>query len=231
LGRRSLTLLVIALLLGSAAAFTWTEKLKLAPSTITAPQFNRWLSPECGCRRETARLSFLLRRAERLDVAVVDEDDRVVATLAQGLERRPGRVVLEWNGRDASDRIAPDGAYRLRVRLERAGRTILIPTGVHVDTRPPTARLLGVSATSFSLGRGGVVFRYTANEPARPILLLGDRVALRGRLRAAGSAKLLWQGELRSRTIAPGLYRVALAVVDRAGNRSDPTEPVTIVVV
>jgi hypothetical protein len=231
LGRRSLTLLAVALLLGSAAAFTWTEKLKLAPSPITAPHFDRWLSPECGCRRETARLSFIVRRVERLDVAVVDEDDRVVTILAEGLEPRPGRVEFEWNGRDASDRIAPDGAYRLRVRLERAGRTILIPTEVHVDTRPPVLRLLGVSATSFLLGGDGIAFRYTASEPARPILLLGDRTALRGRLRAAGRTKLLWQGELGSRTIAPGIYQVALAAVDRAGNRSDPTEPVTIVVV
>lgn len=211
--------------------FTWTEKLKLAPSVITAPHFDRWLSPECGCRRETARLSFLVRRVERLDVAVVNEDDRVVTTLAAGLERRPGRVEFEWNGRDASDRIAPDGAYRLRIRLERAGRTILVPTEVHLDTRPPVVRLLGVSATSFSLGGDGITFRYATNEPAKPILLLGDRVALRGRLRAAGRAKLQWQGELRARTIAAGIYQVALAAVDRAGNRSDPSEPVTIVVV
>jgi hypothetical protein len=231
LGQRSLTLLVIVLLLGSAVAFAWTERLKLTPSTITAPHFDRWLSPECGCRRETAHLSFLLRRLERLDVAVVDDHDRIVATLAEGLERRRGRVDFEWDGREASDRIAPDGAYRLRVRLERAGRTILIPTEVHLDTHPPSVRLLGVSATSFALGGDGIAFRYTANEPARPILLLGDRIVFRGRLRAAGRTKLLWQGELRSRTIAPGIYQVVLAVVDRAGNRSAPTDQVTIVVV
>lgn len=231
MGRRSLTLLAVALLLGSAAAFTWTEKLKLERSPIGAPRFDRRFSPVCGCHRATARVSFLLRRSDRLDVVVVDEDEEVVTTLAEGLDRRPGRIELEWNGRDGEGRVVADGAYRVQVRLDRARRTILMPAEVHVDTKSPVVRLLGVSAMSFSLSGDGIEFRYTVNEPGRPILLVRNKAALRGRARKAGRASLTWKGERRSRTIKPGLYRVALAVVDRAGNRSAPTEAVTVVVV
>jgi hypothetical protein len=129
-----MTVLAAALMLGSAAAFTWTERLKLERPPIGVPRFDNTLTPGCGCPRERARVSFLLRRRERLDVFVIDEDDHVVRTLAADLEKRPGRVELKWDGKDGRGRTVPEGDYRVRLRLERAGRTIMFPSEIRVTT-------------------------------------------------------------------------------------------------
>lgn len=165
-----------------------------------------------------------------MNVAVVDESERVVRTLAAGVERRPGRVKLEWDGRDSAGRIVPDGDYRLHVQLERTGQEILIPVTVKVDTKPPGVRLLGLSATTFSPGGRGVTLRYEATEYGWPILFVDGRVAARGIGRDAGESELTWDGTRRSKRIRAGMHEVTLAVVDRAGNRSEPTKPVTVIV-
>lgn len=227
-----MTFLVLALLVGSAAAFTQTERLKLTHSPIQAERLTRYFSPGCECRRGTARLSFLLRRADRLDVDIVAADGHVVRNLANDLPRRSGRFELAWDGTDDAGRIAPDGIYRVGVDLDRAGRRILIPAALHVDTQPPDVRLLSVSSTTLSLGATGAVgtiaLRYTTSERASSILLVDGKVALRGEPNRPGTAIIMWQGEVRSRTVGPGSHELALMVKDRAGNRSEPTPPVRV---
>jgi hypothetical protein len=227
-----MTLLIVALLVGSAAAFTQTERLKLARPPVEAERFTRYFSPGCDCRHETARLRFLLRRADRLDVAVVDEGGNVVRNLANRLERSPGRFELDWVGTDDAGRIVPDGIYRVRVELDEAGRRILLPTELHVDTTPPDVRLLSVSRTTLSLGATGadgtIALRYTANERGWPILLVDGKKAARGDAHRPGATVFTWDGAFRSRTIGPGAHELALTVRDRAGNRSVPTTAVRI---
>ena len=228
--RRALIVLTVALLLGSAAAFTWTEKLKLERAPIGEPRFDHRFSPGCGCPRGMARLSFLLHKADRLHVVVVDEADQVVRTLAKDLERPSGRVEFQWDGKDAAGATVPDGDYRLRVALEGAERTIVTRARVRVDTKPPDVRLLSVSALTLVPGGEGIRFRYAASESGRPILLVDGRIASRKRARRSGPATLTWTGTIRSNTVAPGRHQVAVVVADRAGNRSRPTEAVTILV-
>jgi hypothetical protein len=230
LRRRSVLLLAVALLLGSAAAFTWTERLKLERPPATDALFDRNFSPVCGCRRATAGLTFLLLRADRIDVAVVDDDGEVVRTLARGLARPRGRVELTWDGRDDGGRIVPDAPYRVRVHLERADRTVLLQRSVRVDTRPPRVQLRDVSATTFALGGEGIEIRYRLSEPGKVKLLVDGRRAVSVRVRDPGAGTLRWDGTLRSRTVAPGVHELALAAVDRAGNRSEPTAPVSVAV-
>jgi hypothetical protein len=224
------TLLAVALLLGSAAAFTWTEHLKLQRLPVTEARFERWFSPLCGCRRESERLSFRLLRRDRIDVAVVDEDGEVVKALAESLERPPGHVELDWDGRDAAGGIVPDATYRVRVHLERADRTVLLRRPVRVDTRPPRVRMGSISATTLSLGGDGIRIGYTVSEPGRLVLLVDGRRAVAARVQQAGSSTLRWRGAFRSRTIAPGVHEIAFAFVDRAGNRSQRTDPVPVTV-
>jgi hypothetical protein len=219
-GRRGLTILVLALLLGSAAAFTRTEKLKLEPAPVAKPRFERRFAPACGCPKATAHLSFLLRRPERLDVSIVDSDGAHVVTLAQGRDLRAGRVRFKWNGRDGEGRVVSEGVYRLRVRLEHDRRTILIPIAVQVDTVAPLARLLGLHANQ------GIDLRYRSNEAGRAILFLDGHVLARGKRRPPGTWRMQWEGSLPAR---PGRgHEVTLVVVDRAGNRSEPTKPVVV---
>ena len=205
------------LLIGSVAAFTRTEKLKLAAAPVVKPQFDRHISPVCGCRTSTAGLSFLLRRAERIDVSVVDADGGHVVTLVQGKDEPAGRVSLDWNGRGADGQVVPDGVYRLKVRLERDRRTILIPMTIHVDTTAPHGRILSVQSGA------GLDVRYTSSETARALLLLDGKVALRGKQRRPGTARLHWEGPL-----PPGSHAITIVLVDQAGNRSQPTQPVAV---
>jgi hypothetical protein len=227
-------LLALALLLGSVAAFTRTEKLKLERSPIAAGRVDRWLSPVCDCPQRAARLTLRLRRAERLAIVVVNDERQVVRTLAEELVRGPGPIHLTWGGRDEVGHIVPDGAYRVRVRLEQVRRTILIPNEVHVDTRPPEVRLGAVPASTFSPDGDGVEdvieLRYTASEAGAPVLLVDGVEGARGRTRRGGASMFTWTGATPSGTVVPGTYQISLVIEDRAGNRSEPTDPVPIVV-
>jgi hypothetical protein len=132
MGRVGLVALSLALLVGSAAAFTRTEKLKLKPSAVAKPKFERNVYPNCGCRDRRARLSVLFRRPEQVDVSIVDDDGAHVATLVRGKHLLAGRTSFHWNGRDDAGEVVARGRYRLQIRLVGDRRTILIPTTVVV---------------------------------------------------------------------------------------------------
>lgn len=230
--RPGLTAFILLLLAGTAAAFAVTERLKLERSPVGVPRFDRFVSPACDCPAAAARLSFLLRRPERIDVAVVRGGGPVRA-LAVDVERPAGRVAFTWDGRDEARRIVPDGAYRVRVRLDRARRTIVIPVEVHVDTRAPSARLLDVSRTIVypaSEGRLSTVgFSYTANEFGTPRVEIDGNVAAQADGgRRPGRSTLVWRAEADGRPLDPGAYAVSIRVEDRAGNVSAAAGPVEI---
>jgi len=211
--------LTVALLVGSAAAFTRTERLKLAASPVSKPQFERHLSPTCDCPHSVVQLSLLLRRPETLDASVVDSDGGRVATLAEGQESKAGRVSFEWNGRNDDGEVVQDGLYRLKLRLERDRRTILIPKTILVDTAPPRVRVLRAVA-----GPDGVAVRYRTNEGARILLLLNGKNVAHGGRRSGGAGRLL----TKPIGIPDPLNGFTLVAVDRAGNRAEPL-PVDVV--
>jgi hypothetical protein len=216
-GRIALIVLAVALLVGSAAAFTRSERLKLSASPLAKPEFGRHISPTCGCSRAASSLSFLLRRPERLDVSVVDSDGGHVATLADAQESEAGTVSFEWDGRDDGGQVVPDGRYRLRVRLERDRRTILIPKTIVVDTAPPQVRIVEAVTTE-----AGVLVRYRTNEGVRVRLLLDDK-KIAGDIRLKpGVGRVTWET-----AGTPPASGVTLVAVDRSGNRTKPV-PVSI---
>lgn len=225
-----MTLLALGLLLGMVAAFTYTEALKLERSPVGGARFDRWLSPVCGCPHESAVLSFELRQTERIAVAVVDRDGERVRLLVSGVRRPPGRVTLTWDGRDEEGRVVPDGAYRLRIRLLDERRRIIVPEDVNVDTTAPQVRLRSVSPAVLSSGEALVV-RYRSSERGAPVLLVDEREVRRGPPRSPGTHRIRWPEAVDEGMLAPGAHQVALVVEDAAGNRSEPTVAVTILVV
>jgi hypothetical protein len=218
-GRTALIVLAVALLVGSAAAFTRTERLKLAASPVSKPQFERHLSPDCDCPHSVVQLSLLLRRPETLDASVVDSDGGHVATLLEGKAARAGRQVFTWDGRNDGGQVVPDGLYRLKLRLERDRRTILIPKTILVDTAPPRVRVLRAVAEP-----DGVAVRYRTNEGARVFLLLDGKKVAHGGRRSGGAGRLLTD----PMGIPNPLDGFTLVAVDRAGNRTEPL-PVDVV--
>jgi hypothetical protein len=225
-----MTVLAVTLLVGSVAAFTYTQRLKLERSPVGTARFDRWLSPECDCPRATAMLSFQLRERERIDATIVDADGDFVKMLLASSEERAGQVRTEWDGRDEAGRVVPDGEYRVRVRMRDKRRTIVIPVDIHVDTVPPRARLLGVSGTTLAPG-DRIFLDYETNEFGRPLLLVDGKPAAGGPEREpAGVKTLTWAGRALRKLLPPGIYSVSLVVEDRAGNRSEPTDSTTIAV-
>jgi hypothetical protein len=127
-----LIVLAVALLVGSAAAFTRSERLKLATSPVAKPRFERNFYPNCDCSDRRVRLSVLFQRPEEVDVSIVDIDGAHVATLALGKHLLAGRKAFVWNGKDDAGNVVARGRYRLQIRLVGDRRTILIPTTIAV---------------------------------------------------------------------------------------------------
>jgi hypothetical protein len=225
------TLLVLALIGSTAAAFAVTEGLKLERSPIGQTQVSRDIAPTCGaCAYHQAAIEFFLRRADRLTVAMVNSSGKVVRTLAAGKRARRGTQQFIWNGRDQAGRVVPDGTYRPRVHLAREHRTIVLPNPIRSDATKPLIRLDSVAPPVFSpdgdFQREYVRLRYRTSERARAILYVnGDRWGTVHDYVRAG--KLDWGGRA-VRRLPAGLYRVRLRAQDLAGNVGPPTRALVV---
>jgi hypothetical protein len=217
------TLLVVALLGGTAAAFAVTQGLKIEPSPILAPRIAKVFSPVCDCSTRVATIQFRLRKPDRVRLEIV-EDDHVVRTLVSGTRLRSGKVSYTWNGRDDQGRFVPEGVYRPRVHLADQHRTIDLPNDMRVDTTAPRIAVLSVKPRAISPdgdGRGDrIVVAYKTSEPAHAILIVdGTRVVFTRRQLKRSS--LDWNGKVKGRVAEPGVHRLWLAAEDRAGNVSN----------
>jgi hypothetical protein len=218
-----LTVLVLALLAGTAVAFAMTEALKLERSPVTAPDFDETFSPTCGCKTRTASLSFRLRRADRLDLVVVSGEEEI-RTLADDVEHQKGRVTVRWDGRDEAGAVVPDGVYRLQVHLDDARRTIVVPNEVEVDTRPPELEVVDVAPAVFSPDGDGrrdkVEMRFRTSEKAWPLMLVDGEIAAEPRWQRKGERSVAWNGRVQERPLRAGTYALSLRLRDEAGNLS-----------
>ena len=107
MARLASTVLVVALLAATATAFTLTQGLKLEQSPIFGTDVDKVFSPICGCESNRARISFRLREADRLDIALIDSDGDVVAIPVEGERFGRGRVVIRWDGLRADGQRLP----------------------------------------------------------------------------------------------------------------------------
>ncbi len=226
-------MLVVALLAATAAAFALTQGLKNQPAAIFGTQPGDVFSPVCGCDSETASIAFKLREADRLDVAVVDGSERVVRTIERGREYAQGPVEIEWDGRDDAGRVLPEGDYLPRIRLRGDRTTYTLPNPIRIDVTPPRLELVSARPVVFSPDgdrrRDAVTFRYRLNEPGQGLLFVnGQRRALNRFARTEDSIE--WFGKVEGSALAPGLYTARLAAVDPAGNVSERTRPIQLVI-
>jgi hypothetical protein len=157
---------------------------------------------------------------------VVDDEGAPVRTLLER-ERLPrGPVTLEWDGQTDSATIAPDGLYRLRVDLADEGKTILFPSTVRLDTRPPDLEIVRIGpptiAPTGEPGGPGVTVVYRTDQKASAVILVDGAVALRGRPAPPGRGRLTWRGTVNGELVPPGDHELVVMVVDEAGNRSEP---------
>jgi hypothetical protein len=223
--------LVLLLLAATAVAFGRIEGLKLETNPIAGPAVDATFSPVCRCDQRVAHISFRLKKAGSLTVAVLAPDNRVVNVLVPGRHLRRGPVRVTWNGRSDAGVPVPDGTYRIRIHLGGQHRNIVLPKGMRVDTVAPRARLLSAAPRIISPDhdhRADVLtLRYRVSKPAHVRVLVNGRVRVRGRF-APLSGTLRWPGTARGKVLRAGRYRVSLVAQDLAGNLSRPTRPVVV---
>jgi hypothetical protein len=216
---------LVALLVATAAAFAITERLKLTKSAISGTKVSRTFSPKCGCARNHANVRIVLRRADTLDVEIVDSDRREVAILAGGQRFRRGEAKFRWDGRTDAGLLAPDGPYRVKIHLARQHQTIVLPNTTRVDTVPP--EIVSISGNREEFSPDGdkqadfVRFTYKLSKPARLALYLGGRrILLTHFYPQEGSVS--WHGLAHGGLLRPGRYTLEVGALDRAGNRTPP---------
>ena len=201
-----LSALALALIAVTAAAFAWTESLKLERLPAVGPRFPESFSPVCVCPTETAKLRLRFRVTDTVDADILDAEGEVVRSLGEK-RVRPGLVTFEWDGKNDEGRIVPDAPYRLRVELEDKRRTIVVPNQIFVDTVPPNVVEMQTNLLAFSPDgdrRADVVrIAYRADGPGGPLLYVGDQLAFEKPPRRARS-EVRWGGRLDGTIVLPG---------------------------
>jgi hypothetical protein len=231
LGASAAALAFALLVAASIGAFFVTTRLKRSSPVVQRLSFERYVSPNGDGRHDTARISFRIKRDDEVTVAIVDENGDEVRTLAGDRQLDKGLQRFRWNGRLQSGDIAPDGEYRVRVGLRHAGRSVLSPRRIFVDTDPPNPVVRYVSPDSISPdgAGGGERARLRFDGPTRvpPTLLVYRTDAATPRLVARrtgrrGSNTLTWDGRIgpagSDRSAATGNYVLVVRVQDAAGN-------------
>ena len=225
-------MLVVALLAATAAAFALTQGLKLQKSPIFGTRVQPVFSPVCECPKDTARIAFKLRKADRLDISIVDGGE-VVRTIERGKRYPKGPVMIRWDGRDEAGRILPEGDYRPRVHVRSEHQTITLPNPIRIDVTPPVLQDVTVRPRVISPDgdrrSDKLTVHYRLSEDGRGVLFVnGKRRALTRFPRTEET--IVWNGKVRGRPVRQGVYAIQLLAFDQAGNRSARTPPIPIAV-
>jgi flagellar hook capping protein FlgD len=224
--------IVLALLGGTAVAFAVTERLKLERSPIAGPEIDKVFSPVCGCDTAEAQIAFRLRERDRISLAIVDAEGRVVRHLVDGEQRAAGRFATAWDGRDDAGALVPEASYRPRLDLRRDRRTIVLPNPIRVDTTRPRVRLVDLRPEGgFSPDGDGrndrLTVRYAVNERAHGLLFVGGRRLVRTRFKPF-EGRMEWFGIVNGRSLPAGVYPIQIGAEDVAGNLARRTAAVAV---
>ncbi len=215
------TVVLLGLLVATAAAFAITEHLKLVRSPVYGTLVSKTLSPVCGCARGKATIRIKLRRGDDVTLTILDRQRRVVRTLADGRYLPRGPAVFVWNGLTDAGTRAPDGVYQPQIHLARQHWTIPFPNRIVLDTRPPRvlAATLGrdvVSPDGDGIG-DSVKIAYRLDSHAHALVYLGTTRLIRSRF-ARPRDSVTWYGKVGGVALKPGVYQLAIGAVDLAGN-------------
>jgi hypothetical protein len=130
--------LVFALLvLATAAAFAWSQRVKRDPLVIDRVTFgtpaSRAFTPNGDCRHDRIRIRFRTTQSDRGTVQIVKPGGKVVLTLARDTYLKRYKFhTFRWDGREREDGLAPPGRYKLRVKLLGLDRTLVPPGAIRL---------------------------------------------------------------------------------------------------
>jgi hypothetical protein len=222
------TAVVLALLTATALAFVITERAKLEKSPIMGTNVTPLFSPS-GVGPKTADVIFRLRTTERIEAWIEDRKGNRVRDLQSPRTFEHGsRLDLVWDGFTDNGVLVPDGVYMPVVKLLRSHRTIVLPSEIKLDTKPPVITVHHPQYPILSPDGDGrhdsFTVPYRINERAHAILSVrGTRVEYTLRQKQVGEVH--WNGKLGKptpRAVRPGRYLLTVAARDEAGNESKP---------
>jgi hypothetical protein len=122
-------------------AMVVTQRAKDSAAVLRHVHVTPTFTPNGDGWRDRLAVRFMVGRADRVSVSVLDERGHVVRALAQRRPVRPRRFLrLYWDGRTPAGRPAPEGVYRVRVRLARRARTVILVDEARLRVLPPHAR-------------------------------------------------------------------------------------------
>jgi hypothetical protein len=224
------TVVVLALLAATAVAFAITEGAKLTKSPIAGTSVTALFSPDSAlAAHKTAIVRFRLRTRERIAVWIQNSHgDRVRTILPSRVVPRNRLLDLEWDGFNDGGIVQPDGVYMPVVKLQGSHRTIVLPSKITLDTKPPTITVRHPQYPILSPDgdKRGDTFgvHYTLSEPAHAILAVrGRRVLFTNGQKTSGT--FVWDGRVKDSqkrfvVARPGRYLLTVSAQDRAGNVS-----------
>ena len=230
MGRILPTVVVLALLGCTAAAFAVTENLKLEKSPISRTSVDKVVAPD-SLSHKTASIQFVLRKPGRLTVEIVNGSGTVVRTLARSRPANRGAQLFNWNGRGDNAEVVPDGTYRPRVHLSAEHRTILLPNPIRMDASAPVIALVSVRPrvlAPFARRHNFVRVHYRTNEFAQALLYVDGEPKTHVK-RFLRHGKFSW-GPKAARYLSAGQHRIRLRSIDGATNVGPPSRALTIVV-
>jgi hypothetical protein len=221
------TAVVLALLTATALAFVITESAKLEKSPIMGTNVTPLFSPS-GVGPKTADVIFRLRTKERIEAWVQDsKGNRVRLLQAPRTFKRGTQHDLVWDGFTDSGIVVPDGVYMPVVKLLRSHRTIVLPSEIRLDTKPPVIAVRHPQYPIISPDGDGrhdtFTVPYRSTEHGNAILFVrGTQVEFTKCCKQVG--ELHWNGRLGipPRPVRPGRYLLTVAARDEAGNESKP---------
>jgi FlgD Ig-like domain len=217
---------VAGLILATAVAFAETERLKLVRSPILDTVVSKAFAPDCHCGTEVANITFRLRRRGLMSVEIVTTGGRPVRRLAAHVFNA-GLVSLAWYGRGGAGQSAREGAYKVSVHLWTERRTILLPNVIRLDRTAPTVSFT-VAPRTIVLGQRLRV-TYRLSEAAHPLVYVDGALAVQGRWPYLHSS-VDWFGRVGGRRVRYGEHQLTMRARDIAGNLSQATPPVAVIV-
>ena len=129
-------LVLAALFVATVCAVIVTQRLKDGPAILRRVHVTPVFTPNGDGYRDRATVKFLVGRADRVSVSLVNARGVVVRRLARNeLARRCCYVRLRWYGRTDGARPAPAGTYRVRVALRRRDKELTLLQDVRLKRR------------------------------------------------------------------------------------------------
>jgi len=225
----------VLLVAATFAAFFVAQRLKSAPQVASVHKMRRHFSPNGDGRRDVSRIEVRVREDDDVTIAILDEGGTEVRRLADTVPAIARRAVtVRWNGRTDEGARAPEGLYRVRVSLRRAGRAVTIGPALELDTTAPRPAVFagGPDGRKWITGpvAGPVPFRVRVVSQRFPTVMRALRTDT-GRFREVSSFELPpgtrdgeWDGRAGGAPAPPGTYQLVAWVRDVAGNvgRSAP---------